>query len=49
MIDERSLDSAGDTKRLFLAENSVTFQKPNSKKRASLFPAGADESSLIRQ
>ena len=47
--EERSLDSAGDCKRIFLAENSVTYQNPSGAKRGSLFPDGIEEPSVIRQ
>ena len=43
--EERSLDSAGDGKRIFLAENSITYQK--AQKRGSLFPDGMEEPSII--
>ena len=47
--EERSLDSAGDGKRIFLAENSVSYQNPSVAKRGSLFPDGLEEPSIIRQ
>ena len=44
----RSLDSAGEKHRIFLADNSVSYQIPGSKKRGSLFPDGMEEPSIIR-